>query len=214
MSDTSGPGVSKIYEEAESKIPSPNRSEYGKYIMDMMNMCLELGASYGRTGGALGNMKGHWFEMLCKAIFEKDLGKGSITVHANDKRSHKISEIKGFENVTWITYPDAIIINEQNLKAAISIKWGMRHDRMYEILYAALAMKDHLREQGKPLNFYLLTNDDSPARMRAMLEAPMLDGVYHINPKSIHPSSGTQGNVLRRLKGLDDLLGQLRLFVD
>ena len=90
----------------------------------------------------------------------------------------------------------------------------MRHGRMYEILYAAVAMKDHLWQQDKPLNFYLLANDDSPARLHAMLEAPMLDGVYHINPKSIHPSSGTQGNVLHRLKGFDDLLGQLRLFVD
>ena len=76
------------------------RAEYGKYIMGMMNMCLELGASHGRTGSALGNMKGHWFEMLCKAIFEKELCKSNITVHANDKRNHKISEIKEFEHVT------------------------------------------------------------------------------------------------------------------
>ena len=181
--------------------------------MDMMETCLDLGASYGRTGSALGNMKGHWFEMLCKTIFERELGKDNITMRINDKMNHKISEIKGFEHVTWIAYPDVIIINEQNLKAIVSIKWGMRHDRMYEILYAALAMKDALPKQGKTLNFYLLTNDDSPARLRKMLEAPALDGVYHINPDSLRPSSTEQGIVLRRLKNFDDLLRQLRLLV-
>ena len=183
-----------------------------KYITDMMDTCIELGTSYGRTRSALGNMKGHWFEMLCKDIFERELGKDNVTIRINDKTNHKIKEIKGFEDVTWITYPDAIIINEQKLKVVISIKWGMRHDRMYEPLYAALAMKDHLKEQDRSLNFYLFTNDDSAARLRVMLEAPMLDGVYHLNPSSIRPTSGVQGNVLRRLKNLDDLLGQLRLF--
>lgn len=213
MSDTSGPGVVEIYRQAESKFQKPNKTEYVKYITNMMDACIKLGKSHGRTSGALGNMKGHWFEMLCKYIFELELGKDNVTIRINDRTNHKIKEIKGFEDVTWITYPDAIIINEQKLKVIISIKWGMRHDRMYEPLYAALAMKDHLKEQDRRLNFYLFTNDDSAARLRVMLEAPMLDGVYHLNPDSIRPTSGTQGNVLRRLKSLDDLLGQLRLFV-
>lgn len=215
MSNTSGPGVWEIYEEAKAVILEPDRTEgYSKYITDMMDECVRLGDQYGRSGGGLGNMKGHWFEMLCKTVFEKELGRGNITMHVEDGTNHKIKELEGFEHVTWITYPDAIIIDERRLKAAISIKWGMRHDRMYEPLYAALAMRDVLKTSGKPLNFYLLTNDDSPARLCAMLEAPMLNGVYHIAPHTVHPSSNQQKNVLRRLGSLDDLLSQLRLLVD
>ena len=214
MSDTSGPGVWEIYREAETTVPQPDRMEqYPKYITDMIDTCVRLGSQYGRSGNALSNMKGNWFEMLCKTIFEKELGKDNVTMHVGDGRNHEIKELVGFESVTWITYPDAIVVDENRLKAAISIKWGMRHDRMYEPLYAALAMNDVLSELGKKINFYLLTNDDSTARMCKMLEAPMLSDVYHLVPHTIRPNNDHQKNLLRRLKGLDDLLRELKLFV-
>jgi len=214
MSDTSGPGVWDIYKEAETAVLMPDRIEqYPKYIMCMMDECLKLGGKYGRSENALSNMKGNWFEMLCKDIFEKELGKDNITMHVGDGRNHEIKELKGFESVTWITYPDAIVINESRLKAAISIKWGMRHDRMYEPLYASLAMNDILSKLGKKINFYLLTNDNSTARMCKMLEAPMLSSVYHLAPNTIHPNNDHQKNMLRRLGGFDDLLRELKLFM-
>lgn len=62
MSNTLGPGIWEIYEEAKITILEPNRMEgYSKYITDMMNECIRLGDQYGRSGSALGNMKGHWF---------------------------------------------------------------------------------------------------------------------------------------------------------
>ena len=122
MSDTSGPNLAEIYKEAESKIEKPDSTEYVKYIKDMMNKCIELGTLYGRSASALGNMKGHWFEMLCKGIFENEFGENNITMRVNDETNHKIKEIRGFEDVTWITYPDAIIMDEQDLKAVISVK--------------------------------------------------------------------------------------------
>lgn len=214
MSNTSGPGVWEIYGEAETTVLQPDSVEqYPKYIIDMIDTCVRLGGRYGRSKNALSNMKGHWFEMLCKTVFEKELGKNNVTMHVGDGRNHKIKELVGFEHVTWITYPDAIVVDENRLKAAVSIKWGMRHDRMYEPLYAALAMNDVLSKSERKINFYLLTNDDSPARICMMLEAPMLDNVYHLVPPTIRPNNDYQKNLLRRLKGLDDLLRELKLFV-
>lgn len=213
MANTSRLDVWELYNKATKIFPEPNRSEYTKYFADIMSECIRWGESQGRTTNALGKMKGDWFEMICKTIFEKELGRDNITMHIGDNKNHKINEINGFKHVSWITYPDAILIDEHRLKAAVSIKWGMRHDRMYEPLYAAMAMKDIMMKLDQPFNFYLLTNDDSSARLRVMLEAPMLDGIYHIDPTQIHATDDRQGNVLRRLKGFNDLITQLRLLI-
>lgn len=214
MSNTAGPSTLDIFNEVVRYRQLPDRESYSSHVIEVMKECETRAKSYGKSVNAVGNMSGKWFEMCCERIFRHEL-KAGITMHVNDSHTHTISEIAGFDNVTWIPYPDAIIRDESNFKAAISVKWGMRHDRMYEVPYSAFAINDVLgRRRRKKVNFYLLTNDDSPSRLATMLEIPVLSGVYHLNPEYVTASDSRLENVLRRLKGLPDLLDQLRLLVD
>lgn len=85
--------------------------------------------------------------------------------------------------------PDAIVKNPRDVRAVLSFKWGMRHDRMYEVGYEAYAIKDWVaRRNLKPIKVLLVTNDDFSgweSRLRTMHACPVIDDIYYINYENV-----------------------------
>lgn len=191
------------------------RNRNAEYCLDIVNRCHEIANEENMSTNSIGRMAGDWFEISCCHILTRELGADNLRMYVGDGHSHRISEIAGFENVSWIPYPDVIVINEQDFRAVVSLKWGMRHDRMYEVGYSAFAIKDILKDNNRTIHFYLLTNDDSPSRIATLLNIPAIDGVFHMNPNFIREKNNKRilDNVLRPLEGMDELLAKLRTFI-
>lgn len=204
--------VQKIYNEIRKQHPIPhNVCEYGVYMRDIVSKCVDVASKQGHSGPATGNMSGRWFEMICKEVFEKEIGMENITMYVMDGKSHKINEIDGLE-AAQIPYPDAIIKNEREFKAMISIKWGNRHDRLYEIPHSGNTINDFLKLQNKlQIHVYFLTNDDSASRLSHLLNDPDVTAVYHLVPDSITTTDSEVLKTLRRLKGIPELINELKI---
>jgi len=201
-----------MYNEIRKDRPIPeNICEYGVYMRDVVKACADLAETRGCTGPSIGNMSGRWFEMICKEVFEKEIGGDSITMYVLDGKSHKISEIEGLE-AAQIPYPDAIIRNESEFRAMISIKWGNRHDRLYEIPHSGNTINDFLKRQDRlQVHTYFLTNDDSASRLVHLLNDPHVTAVYHLIPDSITATDPEMIKTLRRLKSVPDLINELKI---
>ena len=213
MSRIDNTDTQNIFNAVRNTINFPDQAnQYAGYIRSVMMECITQATNMGKSINGIGNMSGDWFEMLSKIILEEEIGDQNITIHVGDGQNHRIRELDGFAHVRWIPYPDAIIRNERNLQATLSIKWGMRHDRMYEVAYSAYAINEVLTNQDRPpIHSYLFTNDDSASRLATMLEIPMITNVYHLAPREIQSKNPEIANSLRRLKSLTDMINDLRI---
>ena len=166
----------------DSKLPE-KEEDVGKFIADGMKKCENVAKrKFSVSPNQLGRLNGDWFEYLFQAAICSFVKEENITVFPG--RGHHINEINGFEKVTWIPLPDAIVRNVKDLRAVITLKWGMRHDRMYESAYEAYAIKDWIQKNKLPtVKVFLLTNDDTSgyaSRLKIMSSVPALDGVYYV----------------------------------
>ena len=202
----------QIYTEVRDSSPIPdNVEEYGPYMRDVVKRCIGLSTERGRSLNATGNMTGRFFELVCRDVFEKEVGKENITMYVMDGTRHHINEIEGLE-AAQMPFPDVIIRNEHNFKGMISIKWGNRHDRLYEIPHSGTTINDLLKRQSKLLvNVYFLTNDDSASRIAILLNDPSITAVYHLVPETIHSNKPETLKTLRRLKGVPELINELKI---
>ena len=102
------------------------------------------------------------------------------------------------------------VVKNQLLSARIVM--GNRHDRLYEIPHSGTTINDFLKRQSKLLvNVYFLTNDDSASRMAILLNDPGITAVYHLMPETIHSSKPETLKTLRRLKGVPELINELKI---
>lgn len=175
------PIISKILEN--NSVPL-DIEQLGSYVEDKMKLCEnEARKIYPSiTPNQLGRCNGDWFEYLFKSMIESQLKKENVTVFPG--RGRKINEIKGFHNVDWIPMPDAVVRNINDFRAVITLKWGMRHDRMYEAAYEAYAIKDWIKRKKLPsVKVFLFTNDNFSgfeSRLKIMSKVPVLDGVFYL----------------------------------
>jgi len=155
-----------------------------------------------------GRMNGDWFELIFEEILKIRIGNDNFLKFG---RGHKIKEVKGFEKVSWIPAPDIILKNQTDLRAIISLKWGLRHDRMYQVGYEAYAVKDWIKKNSlKPVKVFLLANDIDPgyeSRLVTMSKVPVLDAVFYLRHNILSKT------VKNKVKSFEDILKEIKLII-
>lgn len=85
--------------------------------------------------------------------------------------------------------------------AILSMKWGLRHDRISDITNECPIYKGAALRNRFPFYFYLITNEFDPARLSKVLDDPCIDGVIHVHKKAVVEICKLDG----RLEDLIDL---------
>ena len=190
-------------------IPKKN-SELTNYIINFMGKCKNNArTNFGKISPQqFGRMNGDWFEHIFEEILKKKIGSNNFLKFG---RGHKIKEIKGFEKVSWIPAPDIILKNKTDLRSIISLKWGLRHDRMYEVGYEAYAIKDWIKKNSlTSVNVFLFANDTDSgyeSRLQTMSKVPALDDVFYLRHENLSKS------LKKNVKSLGNLLGEIQTIV-
>jgi hypothetical protein len=194
---------------ATSKIPK-SEDDISSFIVSLIRKCDEIGITdYGLSPNQIGRCRGDWFELGIETILKCFLKTDEFRAYPG--RGHKIKEIKGFEEVSWIPMPDVIFKSTNDLRGILTLKWGMRHDRMYEAGYEAYAIKDWCKraEMREPVIF-LVTNDNFSgfeSRLLTMSRCPVIDGVYYLNHESL-PS-----RIKNKIKSMNNLICDVKQIV-
>lgn len=194
---------------ASSNVPK-SENDISVFIIELIRKCDEIGITdYGLRPNQIGRCRGDWFELGIEAILESFLKSNEFKAYPG--RGHRIKEIRGFEKVSWIPMPDVVFKSTVDLRGILTLKWGMRHDRMYEAGYEAYAIKDWCKraEMREPVVF-LVTNDDFSgfeSRLLTMSRCPIMDGVYYVNHESL------SSRVKNRIKSMSNLISDVRRIV-
>lgn len=195
--------VNQVFEAVSKnhKLPT-NDKDFSSYILDGMGKCQKLAQiKHKKKPSQLGRANGDWFEFFLDKIFTKKIQKTQYIMPVRQKIT--FNQLQGFEKVDWIPKPDIIIRNFKDVRGLVSVKWTMRHDRMYESAYEAAAVKNWIHQNKlRGIKIFLLTNDFASSRLKIMLKVPELDGVYHIQPEKYPNVDG--------LKSLIELIYDLK----
>ena len=77
---------------------------------------------------------------------------------------------------------DVLAIKGSRPRAVISCKWSIRHDRISDPTNECTMYKSAAIQQQIPLfEYYVLTNEFSPARLEKVLNQPCVDGLVHVH---------------------------------
>ena len=188
--------------------PVPNNiEELSNFIVHSMKECERIARKdHNMSANQLGRCNGDWFEYLFEKSVISQIGKENIKVYPG--RGHHIKEINGFEKVDWIPLPDAIIKDVNDFRGIISLKWGMRHDRMYEAAYEAFAIKYWVAKNKLPkVKVFLFTNDNFSgykARLKIMANVPALDGVFYLEHSKLSE------DLKKKIKSFSELIIELQ----
>jgi len=196
--------VFPVFNSVDKKYPTPtDPQKFSYYILSGMERCQKLAQIKGKKKPQqLGRANGDWFEFFIEKIFLKTMNKEDFVLTGRSK--HKINELRGFEKVNWVPMPDIVVKNFQDVRGIVSVKWGMRQDRMYQSAYEAASIKKWIAENNlQPAKVFLFTNDDSSARLKTMLNVPELDGVFHLQPEKFSDN-------IPEIKSLVDLINELK----
>lgn len=100
---------------------------------------------------------------------------------------------------------DIVALQDKEPYAAISSKWGIRHDRVRDPQEEA----DTYKQQVPSLKFYVTTNEFDSARLQKVLTYPTIDGVFHIKRDLVWQ---VYSGVPKELAGLKDITELFPLF--
>lgn len=79
---------------------------------------------------------------------------------------------------------DVLALKGKRPRAVISCKWSIRHDRISDPTNECTQYKSAAIQQGIPMaqfEYYVLTNEFSPARLEKVLNQPCVDGLIHVH---------------------------------
>lgn len=82
---------------------------------------------------------------------------------------------------------DLLATRDGNLRAIISAKWSLRHDRINDITNECPAYKyaySMIHRQVGDLFYYVITNEYNPSRLDRLLNDPCIDGVVHVHKRA------------------------------
>lgn len=96
---------------------------------------------------------------------------------------------------------DILALKSNVPRAIISVKWSLRHDRISDITNECPAYKQAALNHGWSIDFYAVTNEFDPARLRKGLSDTCLNGLVHVHKDNIIVVCGMNG----RLSGMLDL---------
>ena len=195
--------VNQTFEEVvkNHKLPTSD-TEFPTYIINGMEKCQKLAQiKHKKKPSQLGRANGDWFEFFVEKIFSKKMKSTEFYMPVRNKIT--FSQLQGFSKVDWIPKPDVIVKSLNDVRGLVTLKWSMRHDRMYESAYEAAAVKNWVaKKKLSNIKVFLLTNDDAKSRLKTMLKVPELDGVYHIQANNYSSVTG--------LKSITDLITDLK----
>lgn len=80
---------------------------------------------------------------------------------------------------------DILGIRDGDIRAIISTKWSLRHDRIGDITTECTTYKAEALRNRIPLAFYFVTNEFEPSRLNKMLDDTCLDGIVHVHKKAV-----------------------------
>lgn len=195
--------VNQTFEEVvkNHKLPTSD-TEFPTYIINGMEKCQKLAQiKHKKKPSQLGRANGDWFEFFVEKIFSKKMKSTEFYMPVRNKIT--FSQLQGFSKVDWIPKPDVIVKSLNDVRGLVTLKWSMRHDRMYESAYEAAAVKNWVaKKKLSNIKVFLLTNDDAKSRLKTMLKVPELDGVYHIQANNYSSVTG--------LKSITELITDLK----
>jgi len=207
-SGSNGPILQCFQKAMQDTSPLTSEKDAARFILELIKKCDWYGRKdFRMSANQIGRCRGDWFEYGIEHVLKKFLRPDQFRAYPG--RGHSIREVSGFEKVTWIPMPDVIVKGPQELRAIVSLKWGMRHDRMYEVGYEAYAMKDWIqRNEMEPIQVLLVTANvfsGYESRLHTMHNCPVIDGIYFVHENLLVPD-------LRRIvKPLAKLVGDLKI---
>jgi hypothetical protein len=187
--------------------PLISENDAARFILELMKKCDQHGRKdFRMSANQIGRCRGDWFEYGIKEVLNKFLRPDQFRAYPG--RGHSVREICGFEKVTWIPMPDIIVKSPQELRAVVSLKWGMRHDRMYEVGYEAYATKDWIQQNKmKSIKVLLVTANvfsGYESRLQTMHSCPVIDDIYFVHENLLTP------DLKKIVKPLANLVSDLR----
>jgi hypothetical protein len=86
---------------------------------------------------------------------------------------------------------DVLVVKQSTPRAVISCKWSIRHDRISDptnecTTYKAAA----IQRQITNLDYYVVSNEFSPARLDKVLNQPCVDGLVHVHSPLLQAIAG------------------------
>lgn len=76
---------------------------------------------------------------------------------------------------------DIVIRNNTQLKAIISCKWSLRHDRLNDISNECPVYKNAANITRTKIDYLVITNEFDPARLGKLLDDPCVDALIHVH---------------------------------
>jgi len=135
------------------------------------------------TGKQINNPRGHGFRTIVAHLM-----RTSGSSCAFEEEAHARKWFPGIRLPAASKDPrvDILVICGDQPRAVISCKWTVRHDRVAEItnecpVYKAAAN----RLRYKPFEHFVVTNENSPARLAKMLDDDCLDGLVHVHTDAL-----------------------------
>ena len=100
---------------------------------------------------------------------------------------------------------DIVVFRGDSPFAAISCKWGIRHDRVRDLHEEA----DTYKSEVPSLKFFVVTNEFDRSRLLKVLTYPSIDEVFHVRRDLVWQ---LQGGMTEELSGLRDLSEMSEVF--
>lgn len=155
------------------RIPQPN---VAGLVGQMMQHPLWIGKQ-------INNPRGHGFRTIVAHLMRTSGSKCVFEEEARAKEWFPGIHLPGASKDPRV---DILVVCKDQPRAVISCKWTVRHDRISDITNECPAYKAAAnRLRYKPFFHYVVTNENSPARLAKMLDDDCLDGVVHVHTDAL-----------------------------
>lgn len=90
---------------------------------------------------------------------------------------------------------DVLSLKNGRPRAVVSCKWSIRHDRISDPTNECTAYKSAAIQQQIPLfEYFVLTNEFSPARLQKVLNQPCVSGLIHVHEPLLTTIAGPKAS--------------------
>lgn len=98
---------------------------------------------------------------------------------------------------------DIVVENEGRLRAIISCKWSLRHDRLNDISNECPAYKQAASWTRTQIDYLVVTNEFDPARLHKLLSDPCVDALVHVHKPLVTSVCGLDSRLVQMLDLVD-----------
>lgn len=98
---------------------------------------------------------------------------------------------------------DIVVRSQGRLRAIISCKWSLRHDRLNDISNECPTYKQAASWTRTQINYLVVTNEFDPARLHKLLSDPCVDGLVHVHKPLVTAVCGLDSRLAQMLDLVD-----------